>query len=153
MVIPNMIRSFGLGFIFIPVSVLALSDLPPSQRGNGTGLFNLTRELGGSLGTALMGMQVADDIKRFGSYLSENVTPYNPQVQDQLRQTANNVGAFTYQKQMVGESILAMKVNTQAMVLSFENGFRWTAFAMSLGFILVLLLKKPKTTAVPLDAH
>jgi DHA2 family multidrug resistance protein len=153
MVTPNMIRSFGLGFIFIPVSVLALSDIPGSQRGNATGLFNLTRELGGSLGTALMGMQVADDIKRYGSYLSENVTPYNSQVQEQLHQLSNNVGSFTYQRQLVGESMLKLKVNTQAMVLSFENGFRWTAFAMALGFILVLILKKPKSTAVPLDAH
>jgi DHA2 family multidrug resistance protein len=153
MVAPNMIRSFGLGFIFIPVSVLALSDIPGPQRGNATGLFNLTRELGGSLGTALMGMQVADDIKRYGSYLSENVTPYNSQVQEQLRQFSNNVGAFTYQRQLVGESILKLKVNTQAMVLSFENGFRWTAFAMALGFILVLILKKPKATTIPLDAH
>jgi hypothetical protein len=39
------------------------------------------------------------------------------------------------------------------MVLSFENGFRWTAFAMALGFFLVLVLKKPKSTVVPLDAH
>jgi len=45
-----MIRSLGLGFIFIPVSVMALSDLPNEQRSNATGLFNLTRELGGSLG-------------------------------------------------------------------------------------------------------
>jgi hypothetical protein len=100
-----------------------------------------------------MGMQVADDIKRYGSYLSENVTPYNNQVQEELRQLSNNVGAFTYQRQLVGESILKLKVNTQAMVLSFENGFRWTAFAMALGFILVLILKKPKSSAVPLDAH
>ncbi|HEY2734050.1 MAG TPA: MFS transporter, partial [Polyangiales bacterium] len=153
MVAPNMIRSFGLGFIFIPVSVLALSDIPGAQRGNATGLFNLTRELGGSLGTALMGMQVADDIKRYGSYLSENVNPYNPLVQEQLAQAGANVGAFTFQRQLVGESVLQMKVTTQAMVLSFENGFRWTAFAMALGFFLVLVLKKPKSTVVPLDAH
>jgi MFS transporter, DHA2 family, multidrug resistance protein len=153
MVAPNMIRSFGLGFIFIPVSVLALSDLPGSQRGNATGLFNLTRELGGSLGTALMGMQVADDIKRYGSYLSENVTPYNPQVQEQLRQLSNNVGSFTFQRLLVGESILKLKVTTQAMVLSFEHGFRLTAAAMALGFVLVLLLKRPKAALAPLDAH
>src|SRR6185436_5426274 len=75
MVKPNMIRSFGLGFIFIPVSMLALSGLGPAQRGNATGLFNLTRELGGSLGTALMGMLVSNDIKRVSSYLGENVSP------------------------------------------------------------------------------
>ncbi|MET0389367.1 MAG: DHA2 family efflux MFS transporter permease subunit [Polyangiales bacterium] len=151
---PNMIRSLGLGFIFIPVSVLALSELPAAQRGNATGLFNLTRELGGSLGTALMGMLVSDDIKRFGSYLSEYITPYNAQVQEQLRQTANNLGAYTYQRELVAESVMKLKVTTQAMVLSFENGFRWTAFAMALGFLLVLLLKKPKPgAAAPVDAH
>jgi len=78
--------------------VLALSDISPSQRGNATGLFNLTRELGGSLGTALMGMQVSDDIKRFGSYLSENVTATNPIVQDQLRQFGASVGSQTFQQ-------------------------------------------------------
>jgi DHA2 family multidrug resistance protein len=154
MVRPNMIRSFGLGFIFIPVSVIAFSDLPPNQRGNATGLFNLTRELGGSLGTALMGMLVADDIKRFGSYLSENVTIYNPIVQEQLRQSTASVGANTFQRELVGESLLMMKVRTQAMVLSFENGFRWVAFTMALGFILVMLLKKPSATGgAPAGAH
>jgi MFS transporter, DHA2 family, multidrug resistance protein len=152
MVHPNMIRSLGLGFIFIPVSMLALSDLPMNQRGSATGLFNLTRELGGSLGTALMGMLVSDDMKRFGSYLSENITPYSTQVQDQLRQSAMTVGAQTFQRELVGESLLKLKVSTQAMVLSFENGFRWTALAMALGVFLVLLLKR-QAGAAPTDAH
>jgi DHA2 family multidrug resistance protein len=150
---PNMIRSFGLGFIFIPVSVMALSDLPPASRGNATGLFNLTRELGGSLGTALMGMLVSDDIKRFGSYLSENVTVYNPIAQDQLRQFAGNVGSQTFQRELVGETLLRMKVQVQAMVLSFENGFRWTALAMALGLVLILLLKKPQPGVEVGGAH
>lgn len=54
LVAPQLVRAIGLAFIFIPVSVAALSDLPADQRGNATGLFNLTRELGGSLGTALI---------------------------------------------------------------------------------------------------
>lgn len=152
---PNMIRSFGLAFIFIPVSVSALSEIAPSQRGNATGLFNLTRELGGSLGTALMGMQVSNDITRFGSYLSENITPYSAQVQEQLRQSAYGIGAQTYQRELVGETLLKLKVTVQSMVLSFENGFRLTAFAMALGLALVLMLKRqPKTGApAPIDAH
>src|SRR5262249_29597387 len=43
---PQILRAVGLSFIFIPVSVMALSDLDPARRGNATGLFNLTRELG-----------------------------------------------------------------------------------------------------------
>ncbi len=153
MVHPNMVRSLGLGFIFIPVSMLALSDIAPSQRGNATGLFNLTRELGGSLGTALMGMLVSDDMKRFGSYLSENVNPYNPQVQEQLQQAAYSIGSQTFTRELVGESVLKMKVATQAMVLSFEQGFRYTALAMALGLILVLVLKRPAGGPAPVDAH
>ena len=153
LVTPNMIRSFGLGFIFIPVSMVALSDLPAAERGNATGLFNLTRELGGSLGTALMGMLVSDDIKRFGSRLSEHVSLFDAPVQEQLRQIAGSVGALTYQRELVAESVLKLRVTTQAMVLSFENGFRYTALAMALGLVLILLLKKPAPSAEVGAAH
>jgi len=150
---PNMIRSFGLGFIFIPVSVLALSGLAPSERGNATGLFNLTRELGGSLGTALMGMLVSDDIKRFGSYLGENVSAYDPIAMERMAALSHSVGNQTFQSELVGESILSLKVTTQALVLSFENGFRYTALAMALGLVLVALLKKPQSGSAPAGAH
>jgi MFS transporter, DHA2 family, multidrug resistance protein len=153
MVRPNMIRSFGLGFIFIPVSVLALSGLAPSERGNATGLFNLTRELGGSLGTALMGMLITNDVKRFGSYLGENVSVYNPIAVERIQQMAQNAGSRTYQRELVGETLMKLKLDTQALVLSFESGFRYTALAMGIGIVLVLLLKKPKGGAAPAGAH
>jgi hypothetical protein len=64
------------------------------------------------------------------------------------------VGAHTFQRELVGESLLKLKVTTQAMVLSFENGFRWTALAMALGVFLVVLLKRPpQGGAAPVDAH
>jgi DHA2 family multidrug resistance protein len=150
---PNMIRSFGLGFIFIPVSVMALSTLLPSQRGNATGLFNLTRELGGSLGTALMGMLVTNDIKRFGSYLGENVYASNPLAQERIGMLSSSLGPRTFQHELVGESMLKLQLTTQAMVKSFDNGFRWTALAMSLGLVLILLLKRPQPGVVVEGAH
>jgi len=150
---PNLMRSFGLGFIFIPVSVLALSDISPEQRGNATGLFNLTRELGGSFGTALMGMLVSDGIKIHGSYLAEAINPYNPLVQQQIGQIAGSVGTETYQSQLVAETVLQNKVTVQALVSSFENGFRWVALAMALGLVLVVLLKKPSSGAAVAGAH
>lgn len=143
MVKPNLVRSLALSFIFVPVSLVALSDLSPAQRGNATGLFNLTRELGGSLGTALMGMLLSDDMKRYGSYLSEKVSVYEPSVQEQLRQAAGNVGALTAQRELVGESLLQSRVARQAMVLSFENEFRWLVLALTVGLLLVLFLRKP----------
>jgi DHA2 family multidrug resistance protein len=150
---PNMIRSFGLGFIFIPVSVMALSGLGAKQRGNATGLFNLTRELGGSLGTALMGMLVTNDMKRFGSYLSESVYASNPLTQERLAVLSSSLGTQTIQKELVAESVLKLNVTTQAMVQSFENGFRWTALVMSLGLVLILFLERPQPGVVVEGAH
>jgi DHA2 family multidrug resistance protein len=143
LLLPNLVRSFGLGFIFIPVSVVALSDLPVHQRGNATGLFNLTRELGGSLGTAWMGTVVANGIARHSSQLGEHITIYDPA--SQMRLAAH--GAV--------DSVVAMHgaVVTQSMVLSFEDGFRLTTLAILCGVVMVALLKKPKAGPAPAGAH
>src|SRR6266850_2503332 len=50
---PLIFRGVGLGLIFVPLTNLALSDLPMSKIPNGTGLFNLMRQLGGSVGIAV----------------------------------------------------------------------------------------------------
>ncbi|HEX8108967.1 MAG TPA: DHA2 family efflux MFS transporter permease subunit, partial [Kofleriaceae bacterium] len=129
LVVPNLIRSFGLAFVFIPVSVAALSDLPLAQRGNATGLFNLTRELGGSLGTAWMGKVVADGITTHSSQLGEHVTSYNPIAQAQWLAIARGG--------MDPPTMLAGRVLREAMVLSFEDGFRITMTAIGLGIVMV----------------
>jgi DHA2 family multidrug resistance protein len=150
---PNMIRSVGLGFIFIPVSVLALSDISAEKRGNATGLFNLTRELGGSIGTAVMGMLVTDGIKSRGSYLAEHVSSYDAATQDQAAALRAGVGAQTWTTDRVAETILNLRVTKQAMVLSFDDGFRLVAVTMALGLLLVAMLKKPKAGVEVQGAH
>jgi MFS transporter, DHA2 family, multidrug resistance protein len=145
LVFPNIVRSLGLAFVFIPVSVAALSDLPLAQRGNATGLFNLTRELGGSLGTAWMGKIVADGIAVHSAHLSEHVSPTNPIVQDRWRAIA--------EAGMDPIATLMGRVTREAMVMSFEDGFRITAVAIGLGIVMVMLLKRPLPQGGPSGAH
>lgn len=148
------VRSLSLAFVFIPISVLALSDIPADKRGNATGLFNLTRELGGSVGTAWMGLVVDRGTKIHGSYLSESVTPYSQATQEQLAAIRAGVGSQTATTELVGESVLAFKVRVQALVLSFQDGFYRATGVFLLALFLVLLLKKPKPgVAGPSGAH
>jgi DHA2 family multidrug resistance protein len=142
---PQLIRSLGLAFIFIPVSVAALSDLPLAQRGNATGLFNLTRELGGSLGTAWMGKIVADGIVTHASRLAEHVSPYNPIVQERW------IGMVSRGLDPLGT--LQGTVARESMVMSFEDGFRMTMLAIGLGIVMVMLLKRPMPQGAPSGAH
>ncbi|AKU97576.1 Drug resistance transporter EmrB/QacA subfamily [Labilithrix luteola] len=138
------VRSVSLAFVFIPISVIALSDISAEKRGNATGLFNLTRELGGSIGTAWMGSLIDRGSKIHGSYLAESVNPYNPIVQETIGSIRGSLGTMTSSSELVPESVLAVKVKIQAMVLSFQDGFK-SATAVFLGcLVLLLFLKKAK---------
>ena len=136
---PNLIRSIGLGFVFIPVSVAALSDLPMQQRGNATGLFNLTRELGGSLGTAWMGKVVADGIATHSTQLGEHVTWFD--------QAAVEQWLWLAKRGLDPAIVLSHRITTEAMVLSFNDGFRLTMASIGLGIVLTMLLKRPRPFA------
>ena len=143
---PNLVRSFGLVFVFVPVSIAALSDLPLAQRGNATGLFNLTRELGGSLGTAWMGKIVADGITTHSARLAEHVSPYDPVAQDAW------LGIM--RRGMDPAGTLMGRVTREAMVMSFEDGFRMTMLAIGLGIVMVALLRRARAApGAPSGAH
>jgi DHA2 family multidrug resistance protein len=143
---PNLVRSLGLVFVFVPVSIAALSNLPLEQRGNATGLFNLTRELGGSLGTAWMGKIVADGITTHSGRLAEHVTPYDPATQDAWLQILR--------RGMDPLANLAGRVTREATVMSFEDGFRITMLAIGLGLFMVLLLRRARAApGAPSGAH
>jgi len=144
---PMLIRAAAMSFIFIPVSILALSDLPFAQRGNATGLFNLTRELGGSLGTAWMGFVVERGTTIHASYLREAITPENPLVQEQLNAIRATVGSQTWTSHLVPETVLALKVRLQALILSFNQGFTEALALFLVALLLVAVVRRPRAGA------
>ncbi len=138
---PQMVRAFAMGFIFIPLSVIALSDLTPAKRGNATGLFNLTRERGGSIGTAWMSVALDNSSKIHGSQIGEAVNPYNPIAQEQLA-ALKGVAANLADPTQSATSILALRIQLQALIKSFNESFLAVAAAFAAGLFLVLLLKR-----------
>ena len=63
---------------------MALSNLRPEQRGNAAGLFNLTRELGGSIGTAWMSSALSRSTQLNTTALASHVDVYSQVAQEQL---------------------------------------------------------------------
>ena len=144
-------RAARMGFIFIPLSVIALSDLPPEQRGNAAGLFNLTRELGGSIGTAWMGTMLTNNAHQFRTDLARYADPYNPLFQEQLRQAQGAVARLPDPVQS-GYALMASRLDAQALIRAFNSGFLVLAAVFALSLLLVLLLRKPKTNAAEIAA-
>jgi DHA2 family multidrug resistance protein len=78
---PQAIRGFSLMYCFLPINALALGTLPPEEVKNASGLYNLTRNLGGAIGLALANTLLMHLNKQNYALLREHVTPGSPQAQ------------------------------------------------------------------------
>jgi len=144
---PLIFRGVGLGLIFVPLTNLALADLPMSKIPNGTGLFNLMRQLGGSVGIAVS----ATLLQRFETMnraeLITNITQFNPVVQarmDRIMATLSAQGTPPNLLQPKALAILDLQVTKQAFMLSFEHLFLLFGAAFVLSLPLLLLMHKSK---------
>ena len=149
---PRVVQGIGMSLIFIPLSVLALSDLTSEKRGNATGLFNLTRELGGSIGLAWMGMQLSNGTRINSAHLREHVDVYNPIVQEQLAMM-QGVGARTADAQKAGLQLLSYRIEIQALIKTFNYAFTLAAIGFASALILVFFLKRANPNVKIEGAH
>jgi MFS transporter, DHA2 family, multidrug resistance protein len=150
---PIFIRALGLGAIFIPLNLVALADLPERQRGNAGGLFNLTRELGGSVGTAWMSTRLDANVKQHLTRIGEHVSPLNSNTLEQLGVAQGLLGARSANPLEASLMLLQGRMLLQALVRAFEQGFLVLTIVFCLSMVLVLFLKRPLATAVPAGAH
>jgi len=144
---PLIFRGIGLGLIFVPLTNLALADLPLSKIPNGTGLFNLMRQLGGSVGIALS----ATLVQRFSAIhradLMQNITMFSPATQARLAAIQQGLiaqGTAASQAPEKALMVLSGLVQRQALMLSFEQLFLLFGSCFVLSLPLLLLMHKPK---------
>jgi DHA2 family multidrug resistance protein len=144
MIMPIFVRAASLSLCFVPLSVAALSGVAPRQRGNAAGLFNLTRELGGSIGAAWMSTQLDTNVKQNMSDLARHVDVYNPVVLEQLSNMERGVGARLFDGRAGALAMMQGRLGLQALIKAFNQGFFSLAVAFAIAFALVFLLRKPK---------
>ncbi|MGE5235138.1 MAG: DHA2 family efflux MFS transporter permease subunit [Acidobacteriota bacterium] len=140
----RLVQGFGLGFLFVPITTAAFSRLRPEQIGQATGLFNLLRNEGGSVGIAASATVLARHAQAHQSRLAEHVSPFSPITQERLAATAHGLfGVSGHDPVTVNTMAQAMiygQVQRQALVQSYVDVF-WMltfAFVFFLPFILML---------------
>jgi DHA2 family multidrug resistance protein len=154
MMMPIFIRSLGLAFLFVPLSVVALSDLPPRHRGNGAGLFNLTRELGGSIGTAFMSFQLDRTTRIHLNAISEKINQWDAGTMDQLQAMTATFNGRVADPRAAALQALYGRMNMQALVRAFDDGFMQLVVLFGLGLFLTLLIRRTSPgAAAPAAAH
>ncbi|MGP9809912.1 DHA2 family efflux MFS transporter permease subunit [Rhodopseudomonas sp. NSM] len=149
---PQIFRGVGMMMAMVPVNNIALGTLPAERVKNASGLFNLTRNLGGALGLALINTILDGRTDFHISRLHDKVNWGNAQAVDFLNM-------LTQKFQGMGDaSMMALKqfnqiVHRQAVTMSFGDAFfLLTIFYVGLS-TLVVLVAKPANPAAAGDGH
>ena len=131
---PLIIRGLALGMMFIPLNSIALAELAPRDMANGTGLFNLTRQLGGSIGIAVMATMLNHLTRAKKALLADHLITTAPDVQGRMSALTHALaarGASASVAQQQALAIMDRTVSAQASVLAFSRIY-WIS-----GFILL----------------
>src|SRR5580698_1151111 len=76
---PQFIQGFGLGMVFVPLTTIAMNPVPREGMGNATSLYNLMRNLGGSIGIAVVTLMNTRFQQKYTAILGEHVASGNAQ--------------------------------------------------------------------------
>ncbi len=154
---PLVMRGGSSVFMFLPLSLATLGPLPRKEVPAASGFYNLTRQLGGSFGIAIMTSVLARRQATHESFLAEKVNLYSQATQERLEMLTAGFGSHISDPNAAQQQALtAMKgiIQAQAGVLSYADIFRYVGFAFIITLPLLILLGRPAgKAAAPVDAH
>jgi DHA2 family multidrug resistance protein len=139
------ISGFGSGCIFVPLSAVAVAGLPNEEIGNASGLYNLMRNIGASIGISIVNTIVARHQQLHRNELAHSLTPGNVNLQNYLQaiqQYLHSQGASASLALDRAYFLINGTLNQQARLWSYVDDFRYMALVCFGCIPIVLMLKK-----------
>ncbi len=150
---PIILSGVGTGLMFVPVSTTAVGTLSNEQMGNASGLFNLLRNIGGSVGISLVDTLVArrQQVHReeLSRYLSPNEETHQTLARMQSYMSIHAVGPRL--AKLRAYALLQQALDSQSILYSYVDDFRYMVVVCVLCLPIVFLLRpvKAKQGATP----
>jgi DHA2 family multidrug resistance protein len=144
---PNFINGFAGGFVFVPLTTMAMGQLRKQEIGNAAGIYNLMRNIGGSIGIASVTTLLVRGAQVHQNYLAANVSAGNPATMAllqglQARIFAQGTDAFTAHQRALGA--IYRSIQQQASLLAYADNFRLLAYLSLLCIPLAMLFRPAK---------
>jgi len=144
LLVPQILRGSSMMLAMVPINNVALGTLPVDRIRSASGLFNLTRNLGGAVGLAIINTLLTRQSQIHYSQLAEHVNPANPAANSMI----NNLTASFDSHGMDGSTIaikqISGMVHQQASLLSFMDVFLILTMLFASLVLMTTLLRKPK---------
>ncbi|MDB6059100.1 MAG: drug resistance transporter, EmrB/QacA subfamily, partial [Verrucomicrobiales bacterium] len=145
---PNVLNGVGVSFIFVPLTTMAMGTLPVQQIGNATGLYNLMRNIGGSVGISIVTTFLARDAQKHQAMMVAHATAFDPVMQQRLHETTAALTPKFGEHDALGRAyqLIYNSVLGQAQLWSFVDNFRWVALVTVVCAFAVFFFRKVKAT-------
>ena len=139
----------GLGFVFIPLQVLAFATLPPQYRTDGASLFSLFRNIGAAIGVSVTSAMLAHNTQ----VLHAEIGAVGDAVQPRLAGGRRGAATCGIRRTRHGAAMLDQIINQQAQIIAYIDDYRMMIFTTLPSLLLLLLMRRPRRTAAPAEAH
>ena len=153
---PLILRGFGLGMVFVPLTNLTLAQIERKDMAQATGLFNFFRQIGGSFSIAVMASLLTRYTIEKHAMLVEHVSVDNPEAISRIAAlthgfVARGMDAFSAREAAL--RILDQQVMAQANVLAFSRIYLLSGAILFFSLPLLLLFRKPRPGEPAAAAH
>ncbi len=153
---PMILRGVGLGCIFVPLTGVAVADLAPAAIPQGTGLYNLFRQLGGSFGIAITATLLTRWREQGREALRAHATAYTEATREWVGGVTRMMerhGGSAAEAEHRAHALLERVVEAQAAVVSFEKVFLTMGIVFVCALPLLLLFRTGRVRGGAGAAH
>jgi DHA2 family multidrug resistance protein len=152
----RMLQSFGLAFLFIPINVAAFAYVPREKTNMGTGIINLARNIGASVGIATVTTLLQRRTQVHQARLMEHVNGLSAAYHNTLNSTQTRLissGSGLAQAGAQAHGMIYNTVGRQAAMLGFVDNFKMLGVVFFAVIPVLLVLRKPKTPSGNVPVH
>jgi DHA2 family multidrug resistance protein len=153
---PQLIMGLSLGLIFVPLTTISMAPIRKENMGNATSLFNLVRNLGGSIGIAAVSTMQIRFQQRNVNQLGAHVTPYNASARNMMNSlhgmfmaSGSDSATATHQ----ARAAMFGLVERQASMLAYNSIFLILAGLFVLMLPFIFLMRRPQAKGGPMSMH
>ena len=144
-IVVGVIQGVGLGFIFVPLSVVTLSTLSSEQRAEGAGLYSLSRNIGSSIGISVVNSLLITNTQVNHADISQYVTGINRMFD------APVIARFWNPVTAAGRAALDAMVTQQAQIIAYIDDYKLLMIATIVVLPLLIVFKKASTAGGAAD--
>jgi MFS transporter, DHA2 family, multidrug resistance protein len=135
-IVNGLVQGAGLGFLFVPLSTVTLGTLPPHQRTEGAGLYNLSRNIGSSVGISVVTSLLTQNTQANHADIVQHVTAANRVFESPA------IAQFWNPFTDAGRAALDAMITRQAEIIAYIDDFKLLMIATLVVIPLLIVFKK-----------